>query len=457
MPDAAQFMTHSLSDLLQGGAVARILACAVQAVDPQEAVHRYLQLKGNMLAVADATYNLDNFHRVLVVGVGKASQPMSIAAASVLEDHLTAGMAISKVINVELNRQFPGRIEVLRGDHPLPGMASLDATRRLVAFFQDLHEDDLVICLLSGGASALMTLPLPGITLMEMQALTGSLLGCGATINEINCLRKHLDQVKGGRLAGLIYPAHLATLILSDVIGNPLDVIASGPTVADPTTYSNAFDILQKYQLLEKTPESIKSVLLNGAAGGMQETLKDDDPKLKHVQNVVVGSNYQAATAALRKAQQEEFDSILLTTYLQGEARDAGGWLGAILKQMSSSGEPLRRPGCMVVGGETTVVLKGHGKGGRNQELALGAVAALDGLKDVALVTLATDGEDGPTDAAGAIVTGETAQRAGQMGMNVADYLADNNAYEFFDRLGDLLRPGSTGTNVNDLVFLFAF
>jgi len=437
--------------------MARILASAVQAVDPQEAVYRYLQLKGNKLAVAETTYNLDDFHRVLVVGVGKASQPMSIAAASVLKDHLTAGVVISKVINPELTRPSDGRIEVLRGDHPLPGIASLDATRRLVALFQDLHEDDLVICLLSGGASALMTLPLPGITLMEMQALTGSLLGCGATINEINCLRKHLDRVKGGRLAGLIYPAHLATLILSDVIGNPLDVIASGPTVADPTTYNDAFEILQKYQLLEKTPESIKSILINGAAGGMQETLKDDDPRLIRVQNVVVGSNYQAATAALCKAQQEGFNSILLTTYLQGEARYAGDWLAAIMKQVASSGEPLRRPACLVVGGETTVILRGNGKGGRNQELALGAVAALDGSKDVTLVTLATDGEDGPTDAAGAIVTGETAQRARRMGMNAAGFLAENNSYEFFDHLGDLLRPGSTGTNVNDLAFLFVF
>jgi hydroxypyruvate reductase len=314
---------------------------------------------------------------------------------------------------------------------------------------------DLVICLISGGASALLTMPVTGVSLADLQALTSLLLACGANINEINTLRKHLDQVKGGQLARLAQPARVASLILSDVVGSPLDVIGSGPSVPDSSSFADAYAVLERYGLLGKAPVSIVKYLQRGCQGGAPETPKPDDPLFDRVQNVIIGSNQQAADAALQEALAEGFSAMLLTTYLQGEARQAGRWLAAIARQIASNGQPLQPPACLVVGGETTVTILGDGQGGRNQEMALGAVEDLANLPGAVLVTLATDGGDGPTDAAGAVVTGETLQRALQLGLRPGDYLRRNDAYHFFQGLGDLLVTGPTGTNVNDLAFLF--
>jgi glycerate 2-kinase len=452
-----KFLTHTLKTMPQGEMVARILSRAVQSVDPETAVHQYVSRTGDTLDIGGTLYDLESYRRVFVVGAGKASQSMAKAITTLIDEHLTGGVVIGKTLDPAQERMNQGRINFLQGSHPVPDDRSLASTQTLLQLLQGLHEDDLVICLLSGGASALMTLPEEGIDLADLQALTRQLLACGATINEINSLRKHLDLVKGGRLAGRVYPARLATLILSDVVGNLLDVIASGPTVADTTTFNDALTVLQKYQLFEDAPETIKNILLAGVKIPAKETLKQGDPRLDKVQNIVVGSNYQAASSVVQQARREGLNSEIITTYLQGEARHASGCLTAMLKQVVSSDEPFKRPCCLVVGGETTVVVKGMGKGGRNQELALGAVDLIDGLKNVLLVTLATDGEDGPTDAAGAVVTGETARRAYQAGMKAMDYLLDNNAYNYFDRLGDLIKTGSTGTNVNDLALMFAF
>jgi hydroxypyruvate reductase len=327
----------------------------------------------------------------------------------------------------------------------------------MLALLNHLEPTDLVFCMVSGGGSALMAAPVDGIALPDMQKLTGLLLKCGASIDEINTIRKHLDRVKGGGLARISYPAQLVTLILSDVVGNPLEVIASGPTVADPTTYGDAEQVIFHHHLQEETPGSILQVLKAGKTGLLPESLKPGDPCLERVHNVIIGSNLQAAKAGVSQACLEGFNPLLLTNYLQGPAVQAGGFLSAVLKQMVGYGQPVPRPACLVAGGETTVVLKGSGKGGRNQELALSSVEGLDGLEQVALVTLATDGEDGPTDAAGAVVTGKTAARAGRLGLSPQAYLEDNNSYPFFKQLGDLVRTGPTGTNVNDLVFLFTF
>jgi glycerate 2-kinase len=271
----------------------------------------------------------------------------------------------------------------------------------------------------------------------------------------MNAIRKHVDQVKGGGLARLIHPAQLVTLVLSDVIGSPLDVIASGPTTADPSTFNDAWNVIQKYRLAEKMPASIRSWLEAGIQGVNPETVKAGDLCLRTVQNLIVSSNYQAAQAAVETARQEGFDCQLLSTFLSGEARQAGNFMAGILHQMASSGQPVVRPGCIVLGGETTVTLHGPGLGGRNLETALGAVRGMAGLERVLLVTLATDGEDGPTDAAGAVVTGETFRRGTDLGLNPGDFLERNDSYPYFERLGDLIRTGPTGTNVNDLAFLF--
>lgn len=302
-----------------------------------------------------------------------------------------------------------------------------------------------------------MTAPRHGIALADLQTLTNDLLACGATINEINILRKHLDDVKGGGLARLAAPAQLACLILSDVVGNPLDVIASGPTVPDPSTFEDCWQIILRYRLETKLAPSIRKTLQDGLAGQIAETLKPGDTTFLRTQNLLVGSNFLAARAALESAQHAGFHTLLLTTHLQGEARNAGQMLAAIARQIAETGQPLPRPACIAVGGETTVTLTGQGLGGRNLELALAAVRDLHGVPNCLLTTFATDGEDGPTDAAGAIVTGETLARAQALELDPGQFLLANDSYHFFDALGDLFKPGSTGTNVNDLAFLWLF
>jgi hydroxypyruvate reductase len=346
---------------------------------------------------------------------------------------------------------------VLEAGHPLPDQRGVDGARRMADLLAQTTEHDLVIALISGGGSALLTLPAPGVTIADMQALTRALLACGASINEINTLRKHLDQLKGGGLARMVHPAALATLVLSDVVGNPLDVIASGPTVPDPTTFADAYAILERYAIVDQIPESILARLRRGVAGEVDETLKPGDPRFDHIQNLVVGSGAQATGAALEAARAAGFNTLLLTTFIQGEAREVGRALAAVARELAATGQPIPRPACVVVGGETTVTLRGGGKGGRNQELALAAAADLAGLADVALVALATDGGDGPTNAAGAVATGATIERARALGLDPAASLAHNDSYSFFAALGDLLQPGPTQTNVNDLVFIFAF
>ncbi|RME88897.1 MAG: glycerate kinase, partial [Anaerolineae bacterium] len=343
-------------------------------------------------------------------------------------------------------------LEILPGGHPLPDEGSLRAGGRVLAALNDLGERDLLVCLISGGGSALLTAPHPPLSLSDLQALTEALLTVGATITEINVLRRHLDRVKGGGLARAAFPARTVSLILSDVVGDPLEAIASGPTAPDPSTRDEALAVLERYRLRERLPASVLATL-----EGAPETPKPEDPLFDRVQNLLIGSNALAARAARTQAQEEGFRASLLTTRLQGEASVVGGVLAAILRQMAESGEPLPRPACLIAGGETTVTVRGDGLGGRNQELALAAVSVLDGLRDVMLITLATDGEDGPTDAAGAVVTGETRARAAALGLDADDHLRRNDAYHFFAALDDLLKPGPTGTNVNDLSFLFTF
>jgi hydroxypyruvate reductase len=436
--------------------VRRVFSAALQAADPRQAVREAMQANGGVLAVGGHRLGLDGYRRVRLVGAGKAAQAMARGALDVLGERAADGILIAKHLQDE-EQPLPGRIRVRKGGHPLPTPEGVSAARELAGFLASGGKDDLVICLISGGGSALLTLPAEGVSLADLQSLTRLLLACGADIGEINTLRKHLDQVKGGGLARLAAPARLVTLVLSDVIGSPLDVIASGPTVADPSTYADALAILRKYRLEEQAPPKIVSILRRGADGGLPETIKPGDPLLAGAVHQVVASNPQAAEAGLAQAQREGFHPLLLTTYLQGEASQAGVFLAGLLRQIAATGQPLPRPACLVVGGETTVTLRGHGLGGRNQELALGAASLLDGLPDVALASLGTDGEDGPTDAAGALVTGETRQRALAQGLDPLEFLRNNDSFRFFQALGDLVRTGPTGTNVNDLAFLFAF
>ena len=434
-----------------------ILSAALAAVDPAQAIRQNVRLEEDNLQIGQRSYDLSGYKRIFVAGGGKAGSPMVAAIEETLDQRITAGLVNVKHGYLPPEAADVQRVEIVEAGHPTPDEAGRRGAERMVEMLSDLTEKDLVICLISGGGSALMTLPQPTISLAAVQALTGALLRCGATINEINAVRKHISRIKGGQLARLIHPAQVVSLILSDVVGNPLDVIASGPTVPDTTTFAQAYGVLEKYRLLDKVPASIVEHLEAGVAGKIAETPKEGDAVFATVYNLIVGSNEIAAQAALNRARESGLNTQLLSTYVEGEAREVAKVLAALAKEMAKSGQPIPRPGCLVIGGETTVTITGEGKGGRNQEMALAAALAIQGWKDVMLVTLATDGTDGPTDAAGAVATGETVAWARELGLDPEQYLANNDSYHFFEALGELILTGPTNTNVNDLAFVFAF
>ena len=431
----------------------QIMRAALAAVDPARAVRNALRREGDTLHVAGRRYDLRRYRRVFVVGAGKASGPMAQALEEVLGDRITAGL-----VNVKYGYTAPtARVRLREAGHPLPDRNGLEGTRAIVELLEGAGADDLVLCVVSGGGSALMMLPEEPITLDDYQALTEALLRSGATINQINTVRKHIERVKGGRLAQVAAPAEVATLILSDVVGNPLDFIASGPTVPDTTTFADALGVLGEYDLLEVVPRSVVEWLRRGDRGDVPETPKPGDPLFERVATVVIGSNDIAAEAALAEARRLGFQALLLTTYLEGEAREMGKLAAALAKELVLRGRPLAPPACLILGGETTVTVRGHGRGGRNQEIALAAGIAMAGLERALVVALATDGSDGPTDAAGGFADGRTLGRAERKGLDARAVLANNDAYTLLREVGDLLVTGPTNTNVNDLLFVFAF
>ena len=418
--NADRFRTHTLRD----ERILRVLASAIQAVEPGKLTRHHLQRTP-----------LPPHRRLFLLGVGKAAEAMTFAASQFL-DRVTDSLVITK----HASRGTSGLPRVIESGHPVPDERSLAAGRAALEFASKLNEDDLLLCLISGGGSALMTYPRPGISLDEMQQLTSSLLASGAAIHEINAIRRQLDQIKGGGLARRT-KARVLGLILSDVPGNSLKVIASGPTVQSKAAPEEGMQIIKKYSI-QVTP---------GIRQALMGQIPYDESLEKRVQNIIIGDLHTAAQTAQRQAAQEGFDSSVIDLNLQGEAREAGLNLAKKLKQER---EKKKGPFCLIAGGETTVTLHGNGKGGRNQELALSAVDELSGVQDLLFVSLATDGDDGPTDAAGAVVNGETRQRAERLGMSAADYLSGNDAYGYFDPLNDLIKCGHSGTNVNDLVFL---
>ncbi|MGQ9567614.1 MAG: glycerate kinase type-2 family protein [Anaerolineae bacterium] len=429
----------------------RIIRAALQEVDPAQAVHTHVRREGDILRVDGREYDLARFRRIFVVGGGKAGAPMAAAVEEILGDRLTGGL-----VNVKYGHAGTptAKVEVREAGHPIPDAQGEEGARQMLALAQSLGEEDLLLCVISGGGSALLPLPAPGLTLADKQAITDALLRAGATINELNAVRKHLSALKGGQLARAAYPATVIACLLSDVVGNPLDVIASGPTTPDTHTYEDALGVLRRYGLLDQAPPAVRERLERGAAGEVPETPKPGDPVFHRVQNVVVADNAAAAQAAVREAQRLGYHALLLSTFVEGEAREVAKVFASIAKEMARHGRPLPRPGCLVAGGETTVTVRGEGKGGRNQELALAAALALEGWEGVLVVGLATDGTDGPTDSAGAIASGTTVARARALGLDPEDHLRRNDSYPFFKALGDGLFLGPTQTNVNDLIFV---
>ena len=434
-------------------AVARQLQqAALAAVDPAEAVYRCVSRVGDRLLIAQQAYALRNFDHIYLVGAGKAAMPMAEAIGEILRERLSGGVIITK--HQHIDRPLPDQLRVYEAAHPVPDEQSVTATRDLAALLDQVTPRDLVFCAISGGGSALMTLPAEGLTLADLQATTQLLLRAGATIQQINTIRKHLDTIKGGGLTRLAHGAPIISLILSDVIGDDLSVIASGPTVPDPSTFADAWRVIEQFDLVDQLPAAVRARLERGVSGELPDTPKPGDPLFDRVQTVIIGSNAQAAQAAEKTARQLGFNPLLLSTQVQGEAREVAKVAAAIAKEIALYNRPVTKPACLILGGETTVTLKGNGLGGRNQEMALACALAIAGMPNMLIAALGTDGTDGPTDAAGAIATGETVGRAKAIGLDAQTHLANNDAYHFFQALDDLIVTGPTGTNVNDLLFV---
>lgn len=430
---------------------------ALEAVEPGSAVFRNLLREGNMLRVPGHDGTIP-FERVLICAAGKAAVPMAAAAIRVLGEDLVAQRRLGGVVVTKaghaVGHTLPPVVDVLEAGHPIPDAAGLRAGSAVIELLASATATDLVLVLLSGGASALLPAPPVGLPLEDLQVTTDLLLRAGATIVELNAVRKHLSRIKGGQLARLAVPARVLVLVLSDVVGDPLDVIASGPTAPDPTTYADALAILERYEILSRVPGSVVSDLRAGAEGRCPETPKPGDAIFETVTHVLVGSNRLAAEAAVKQARCMGYNSLLLTTFVEGEAREVAKVAVALAKGVHAHGHPVHAPACLVWGGETTVTVRGSGKGGRNQELALSAALGIEGLAGVAVLALATDGSDGPTDAAGAVVDGDTVRRARDLGLDPYTALANNDAYTLLNATGDLLRLGPTGTNVNDILIM---
>lgn len=432
-------------------AAVEIFQAALDAVNPRTAIHRHLRRDGDKLLANGEAYDLTG-RRVYVVGAGKASGVMAAAVEEVLGDRISEG-----IVAVKEGHAVPlRRIRIHEASHPVPDARGVQAAADILMLLAQTQPEDLVIVLISGGGSALLPAPAAGIDLAYKQAVTRELITCGATIEEINTVRKHCSRIKGGQLARAIQPASCLTLVLSDVIGDRLAVIASGPTAPDPTTFHDAREVLRPYELQDRIPARIGQYLESGARGEVPETPKPGDMCFERVRHLIIGNNLQALLAGRDQAASLGFHTLFLTSRLQGESREVARALAAFLLEMRRSGHPVAPPACLLLGGETTVTVRGRGKGGRNQELVLAAALAIAGEEDLVIFSAGTDGSDGPTDAAGAVADGETCSRAREAGLDPLRALEDNDAYHFFHGLGDLIRTGPTYTNVMDVILLLA-
>lgn len=424
-----------------------VFRAGLKAVDPIRAVGRHVKRDGDVLTVGERSYDLSKFERVFVVGAGKASAAMGRTVETLLGERITAGL-----INVKYGHALP--LETIRlneAGHPVPDEAGLEGARDILSLLETAGEKDLVLCLLSGGGSALLPVPAPGLSLADKQEMTRLLLESGANIQEINALRKHASGIKGGLLARAVYPSSLITLILSDVIGDDLDSIASGPTVPDTTTFKDCREVIERYGLAGRMPPGVLDLLEQGARGELPETPKAGDPAFADTQNLIVAGNFQALQAARERAEELGYHTLLLSSTIDGETRDVARVHAALAREIRRSGNPIAPPACLLSGGETTVTIRGKGLGGRNQEFVLAAAVALVDIEGVVVLSAGTDGTDGPTDAAGAMADGRTVRRAGEKGLDALKFLQDNDSYRFFQPLEDLLITGPTLTNVMDL------
>jgi glycerate 2-kinase len=424
-----------------------IFFAGLSAADPLDAINHAVRREGHWLKVSDRSYDLDQFRRIYITGGGKAAARMALAVEELIGDRIAGGIVVVKYRHgVKL-----GATEVIEAGHPLPDDPGLRGAKRIAELLQSCDQNDLIFFLLSGGGSALLPYPAECLSLSEKQRTTEALLESGADIFEINAVRKHLSRLKGGQLARLAAPATLVSLVLSDVIGDSLETIASGPTVPDRSTYGACLDIIGRYQLAPKIPSAVLEHLERGARGEIAETPKDLGGIFERVQNVIIGNNRTALSSAFRRAEELGYQTIICSEALEGESRVVGRTFASLLKEILAKGKPISRPACVLSGGETTVTVRGDGLGGRNQEFALAAAIELSGTDQIVVLSAGTDGTDGPTDAAGGIVDGKTVERAMAQSLDATAFLDRNDSHHLLQATQDLFFTGPTLTNVMDL------
>ncbi len=427
----------------------KLIVRGLDAVDARKAVSRAISRSGERLIIGRRRYDLRRYERVVVLGAGKATAFMAQAVERRLGLWLQGGFVVVKHGHVVPTK----RIVVAEAGHPVPDRSGQRAAARLCAMAAGLGRRDLLIVLLSGGASSLLPAPVAGVTLADKQRTTQELLRCGASIGDINTVRKHLSRIKGGRLAELT-EATVVTVILSDVLGDDLSAIASGPTAPDPTTYQDAVAILKRYRIWQAVPQRVRRHLDRGCQGLVSETPKPGSPLFRRVHHHIVGNNAAAVTAVARAAREAGLRTLVCTPAVSGDAREAGKWFGALARDIVRESTPLQRPCCVVAGGETVVTVTGKGTGGRAQEFAAAAALEIAGLAKVWVVAIGTDGTDGPTDAAGAVVDDNTVAHAQRHSVDLNGALTRHNTYPALKKLHQLIITGPTGTNVNDLYLL---
>lgn len=420
---------------------------AIKAASPETALSKILRLSKTNLKIKDLNLNLSSFKNIYVIGAGKAVCPLAKGLEKILGNWITSGIVITKYGHSTGLK----RIEVIEAGHPIPDENGLDGTKEILKVAQEATKDDLVFCLLTGGASALTPAPPEGITLSEKQKITKLLVNSGATIQEINAVRKHLSLFKGGNLLKAAYPARVITLIISDVVGDDISSIASGPTAHDPSTYSDCIDILKKYNLIKNAPAAVIKRLELGAAGLIEETPKPGNKIFKNSQNTIIANNSSALSAAKSKAKSLGYNAIILSSAITGSTKEAAVFFSSVLKEIRDSGNPINAPACVLMGGETTLEVKGKGLGGRNQEFALWAGLEIGEKKGITILSAGTDGTDGPTDAAGALADSNILKKANAKNLDPRAFLQNNDSYHFFESIGSLFKTGPTGTNVMDI------
>lgn len=421
-------------------AARQIFYAALKSADPYVAVKKYADSVRRIYAEG-------SFRKIVTAGFGKAACTMARALEEEIGNRIDGGVIVTKYGHC---KETFRDMEVFEAGHPVPDENGLKGTDRLVRLLRETGDDTLVVCLISGGGSALLVRPYDNIPFEDKQKITQMLLMAGADIFEMNTVRKHLSAVKGGRLAELAYPATVVSLVLSDVIGDSLDVIASGPTSPDSTTFGDALGVLGKYDLISKAPRSVTTLLEEGARSVIPETPKEGSSAFERVTNMIIGGNETAVRAAARKSESLGLITEILSAEIRGEAKIVGKELAERAKDVKRRG-PATLPACLVSGGETTVTVTGKGTGGRNMELALSFATEVDGCEGITLLSAGTDGTDGPTDAAGAIVDGTTVAAAKTSGLSAIEYLENNDSYHFFRKAGGLFITGPTGTNVMDI------